>query len=102
MAGAQCPKQQIQNIPFTSIIKLLLYTEQSLVPSLAWQLEGRIVHVQNATIGQPRWFSGLVPPSAQGGILETRDRVPCQAPCMEPASPSACVSASLSMSLMNK
>ena len=36
-------------------------------------------------------------PSAQGVILETRDRVPHQAPCMEPASPSACVSASLSL-----
>ena len=41
-------------------------------------------------------------PSAQGMILETRDRVPHQAPCTEPASPSACVSASLSLSLMNK
>ena len=37
-------------------------------------------------------------PSAQGVILETWDRVPCQAPCMEPASPSACVSASLCVS----
>ena len=35
-------------------------------------------------------------PSAQGVMLETRDRVPRQAPCVEPASPSACVSASLS------
>ena len=54
--------------------------------------------------GQPRWLSGLAPPSAQGVILETRDRVPRRAPCMEPASPSACVSASLSLSvfLMNK
>ena len=34
-------------------------------------------------------------PLAQGVILESRDRVPCQAPGMEPASPSACVSASL-------
>ena len=41
-------------------------------------------------------------PSAQGIILETRDRVPRRAPCTEPASPSACVSASLSGSLMNK
>ena len=38
--------------------------------------------------GQPRWLSGLVPPSAQGVILETQDSVPCQGPCMEPASPS--------------
>ena len=52
--------------------------------------------------GQPRWRSSLAPPSAQGVILETRDRVPRQAPCMEPASPSACVSASLSLPLMNK
>ena len=48
-------------------------------------------------MGQPRWRSGLVPPAAQGVILETLDRVPRQAPCMEPASPSACVSASLSL-----
>ena len=43
-------------------------------------------------------------PSAQGVILETRDRVPHWAPYMEPASPSACVSASLSVSvsLMSK
>ena len=52
--------------------------------------------------GQPGWLSSLVPPSAQGAILETKDQVPCRAPCMEPASPSACVSASLSVSLMNK
>ena len=53
---------------------------------------------------QPGWLSGLVPPSAQGLILETWDQVPRQAACMEPVSPSACVSASLSlcMSLMNK
>ena len=36
-------------------------------------------------------------PSAQGMILESRDRVPRRAPCMEPASPSACVSAALSL-----
>ena len=53
-------------------------------------------------LGQPGWLSGLAPPSAQGVILETRDRVPRQAPCMEPASPSAYVFASLSLSLMNK
>ena len=39
--------------------------------------------------GQPGWPSSLAPPSAQGLILETRDRVPRQAPCMGPASPSA-------------
>ena len=49
--------------------------------------------------GQPRWLSGLAPPSAQGMILETQDRVPRRAPCMEPASPSACVSASLSLTV---
>ena len=42
-------------------------------------------------------------PSAKDVILETWDRVLCQAPSMEPASPpSACVSASLFVSLMNK
>ena len=46
--------------------------------------------------GQPRWLSSLALPSVRGGILESRDRVPCWVPCMEPASPSACVSASLS------
>ena len=46
--------------------------------------------------GQPEWLSGLVPPSAQGVILETQDRVLHRAPCMEPASPpSSYVSASL-------
>ena len=49
--------------------------------------------------GQPRWLSGLVPPSTQGVILESWDQVPRRTPCMEPASPSACVSASLSLSL---
>ena len=48
-------------------------------------------------LGQPRWLSGLVPPSAQDVILETWDRVPHRAPCMEPAFPSACVSASVSV-----
>ena len=41
--------------------------------------------------------SGLAPPAAQRVILETLDRVPCQALCMMPASSSACVSASLSL-----
>ena len=57
--------------------------------------------LEGLVMGSPG-LSGLVPPSAQGVILETRDRVPRQAPCVEPASPSACVSASLSVSLMNK
>ena len=56
--------------------------------------------------GQPWWRSGLAPPAAQGVILETLDRVPCQALCMMLASPSACDSASLFTSLclswMNK
>ena len=52
-------------------------------------------------VGQPRWPrpSGLVLPSAQGVILETRNQVPRRAPCMQPASPSACVSAFLSLCL---
>ena len=49
--------------------------------------------------GQSRWLSSLALPSAQGLILETWDRVPCQATCMEPASPSACVSVSVSLSM---
>ena len=49
--------------------------------------------------GQPQWLGGLAPPSVQGVILETQDRVPRWAPCMEPASPSAWVSASLSLCL---
>ena len=52
--------------------------------------------------GQPRWPSGLAPPSAWDVILVTRDRGPRQAPCMEPVSPSAYVSASLCVSVMNK
>ena len=56
------------------------------------------------TFGQPRWLSGLAPPSAQGAILGTRDQVPRRAPWMEPASPSACVSAFLSVcvTIMNE
>ena len=48
--------------------------------------------------GHPGWLRGLASPSAQGLILESRDRVPRRAPCMEPASPSACVSVSLCVS----
>ena len=44
--------------------------------------------LQEDTKGKPGWLSGLAPPSAQGVILETQDRVH-RAPCMEPASPSA-------------
>ena len=53
--------------------------------------------MKKAKCGQPRWLSDLALPSAQGVILETRDRVPHQAPCLEPASPSAGVSASFSL-----
>ena len=58
----------------------------------------------NLFMGQPRWLSGLVLPSAQGMIPEFQDQVPHWAPCVEPASPSAYVSDSLSVSvsLMNK
>ena len=59
-------------------------------------------HFNLLTVGQPRWISSLVLPSAQGLILETWDQVPHQAPLKEPASPSACVSAPLSVFLMDK
>ena len=52
---------------------------------------------KNFKSGQPQWLSGLAPPSAQDVILETQDRVPCQALCVELASPSACVSEPLSL-----
>ena len=55
--------------------------------------------LKNLTTGQPQWLHSLTPPSAQGVVLETQDRVLHQAPFMEPASPSACVFASLSLSL---
>ena len=64
------------------------------------EVMGYMICIRTEGIGQPGWLSGLVPPSAQGVILESQDRVPHPAPCMEPASPSACVFASLS--LMNK
>ena len=56
-----------------------------------------MVPIRLASVGQPGWLSGLVPPSAQGLILETQDRVPHRAPCVEPTSPSA-VSLPLSLS----
>ena len=62
-------------------------------------LAGGKTNMEITTMGQPRWRSGLVPPVAQGVILETLDRVPRGALCMEPASPSACVSASHSLSV---
>ena len=61
-----------------------------------------IIGVKYDSEGQPGWLSGSEAPSAQGMILETRDRVPRRGPWMEPASPSACVSASLPLSLMSK
>ena len=57
------------------------------------------VRQESIKIGQPLWRSSLVPPAAQGMILETLDQVPRRALCMEPASPSACVSASHSLSV---
>ena len=63
-------------------------------------IEDTIFHVTMAVSGQPRWLSGLAPPSVQGLTLETQDWVPRRAPWMEPASPSACVSAP--PALMNK
>ena len=53
----------------------------------------REIQIKTTMRGQPWWRSGLAPPSTQGVILGTRDRVPRWAPCMVPASPSACVSA---------
>ena len=50
-------------------------------------------------LGQPLWRSGLVPPAAQGVILETLDRVPRQALCMMSASPSVSLPLSRSLSL---
>ena len=58
-----------------------------------WYAESLMIRM--VEVGHPRWLSGLAPPSAQGVILETQDRVPHQAPCLEPASPSACVCASV-------
>ena len=59
-------------------------------------LEQKILK-ESKWIGQPMWLSGLMPPSAQGVILEARDRVPRGAPCVEPASPSARVCLSVSL-----
>ena len=61
-----------------------------------------VFHDRSSRPGQRGWLSGLAPPTAQGVILETRDRVRRRAPCMEPASPSACASASLSLSLSHE
>ena len=56
----------------------------------------QLLYIINIIV-QPGWLSSLAPPSAQGMILETWDRVPHQAPYMKPAPPSACFSASLSL-----
>ena len=69
----------------------------------------KIRPTENIRLGQPRWLSGLAPPSAQGLILKTLDQVPHRAPCMEPAwslflplPASLPLTLSLSLSLMNK
>ena len=56
----------------------------------------RVSRITPQATGSPSGAAVWRLPSAQGVILETRDRIPRRAPCMEPASPSACVSASLS------
>ena len=65
------------------------------------QIQEDIMDFRKSHKGQPRWLSGLALPSAQGVILETRDRVPRQAPCMLLPLP-VCLLLSLSVSLMNK
>ena len=55
--------------------------------------------------GQPRWLSGLVAPSAQGVILETRDESHVRVPAWSlllPLPVSLPLSLPLSVSLMNK
>ena len=66
--------------------------------NMVYTYNGVAFSLKKEDLGQPGWLGGLAPPSAQGVILETGDRVPRWAPCMEPASPSACVSASLCVS----
>ena len=61
--------------PSTRAIKTLL--------SLILEVSGSTWQKQFINLGrggQPRWLSGLVPPSAQGVILETWDRVPTSSP----------------------
>ena len=94
--------KNIHNLPYNSekmetnqvSINLLMDKRKVYVCTVKYYLA-----IKKNKVGQPRWLSSLVPPAAQGVILETQDRVPRRAPCMEPASPSACVSASLSLSL---
>ena len=63
-----------------------------------------IMNYLNKNVGQLRWLRGLVPTSAQGLILGTRDQVPRQAPCVKPFfSLCLCLCLSFSLSLiMNK
>ena len=58
----------------------------------------KYIYVKIYKFRQPGWLSGLAPPSAQGMILGSWDRVPPRAPWVEPASPPASVSASLCLS----
>ena len=44
---------------------------------------GQCYCILELEVGQPGWLSSLAPPSAQGLILETRDRVPRWAHCRE-------------------
>ena len=57
-----------------SILKVLVF------PELIYKYN---TILQNYQWRAARWLSSLAPPSAQGVILETWDRVPRQAPCME-------------------
>ena len=85
---------------YMEILAILAYHISLLLPSGTWTFSFSEIFYLNMISWVAWWLSGGAPPSAQGLILETRDRVPRRAPCMEPASPSACVSASLF--LMNK
>ena len=83
---------------------ILYISVKSIYSSVAFKAPVSLVifWLEDASLGQPGWLSGLAPPLAQGLILETPDQVPRQAPHVEPASPSACVSAfclSLSLSM---
>ena len=49
---------------------------------------GGLLSSEKSLLRQPGGLSGLAPPSAQGVILETVDRVPRGVPSLEPASPS--------------
>ena len=83
-------------ISITHFILSIIGNHWRLLKKGVMQLHG---HFKNSAVGIPGWLIGLAPPSAQGMILESRDRVPYGDPCVEPASPSAWVSASLSLYL---